>query len=101
MKQLYIIAALLVAFSAAQAQTTPQVKKTFKVYYVPFTEQEYLVLQKQVIHADSLLSVSDAKAKEIIPAKDVINNLFSAFIQSYVRQDTLQLRPLQPPVAKK
>ena len=92
MKQFYIIAALLVAFSAAQAQTPP--KKPLKVYYVSFTEQQYKALEKQIVHADSLLSMSDAKAKEIIPAKDVLNNLFSAFNQAYVRQDTLRMEPL-------
>jgi len=81
----------LIAFASLAAFS--QEKKPFKVYYIPFTEQQYLSLQKQIIHADSLLSGSEAKSKDVSPARDIMNNVLSAFQQSYIRKDTLQLQP--------
>jgi len=93
MKKLILLLIIILPISV---QLKAQPKKTFKVYYVPFTELQYLALQKQATKADSLLSVSDAKAKDIIPVKDMIDNVFSVFQQAYLRKDTLQLQPLNP-----
>jgi hypothetical protein len=97
MKHLYITLILAVIVTAGFAQTKP---KPLKVYYVSFTEQQYMSIKSSVLKADSLLSISDAKAKDILPAINVLSDLFTTFNNAYVRADTLQMVPLKKPSNK-
>lgn len=85
---------LIVAYFGAMGQTT---KRPFRVYYVPFTEQQYFDMQKQVARADSLLLSSDAKAKDIKESLYIIGNFNSLFGQAYQRMDTLNTAPIVDP----
>jgi hypothetical protein len=95
MKRTIITLSLLAIGFTAFSQT-----KQPRVYYVSFTEQQFLQIQKRMLHADSLLANSDSRAKDIIPAKDALNDLWGAFVNAYIRRDTLSAAPVKVEVKK-
>lgn len=87
-----ILLPLLVLSLTCSAQTKP---KNTKIYYVPFTEQQYQILLTRSVHADSLLAQSKGLAFEIMPAVGLIQEMLSVFAGAYMRGDTLQMVPLK------